>query len=154
MHLRLRGLCNTAPNSGPALVLEDAPGLHRLAIGVPACEAPRLAHEIRRGALCEPSIYTAAAALLGRLRTWGAHVWIDLQDGSLVAQLRWGAEGGPPPVPCAARDLVVLAAVAGLPLIASEALARQIRGCPPDATPPALTDARTWLDRVRPEDFA
>jgi hypothetical protein len=154
MHLRLLGVYTAELNHGPALVLEDDAGLHRLAIGMPGCEAGRPAHEIRRGPRCEPSIYTAAAALLGRLSTPGLHVWLDLRDGALVAELRWRAQGALPAVPCAPRDLVALAAVAGLPLVAGETLACQIRGCPPDGESAALPDARAWLDRVRPGDFA
>jgi hypothetical protein len=153
MHLRLLGVGMAELNHTPALVLEEGAGPHRLAIGVPACEAARLAHEIRRGPLCEPSAYTAAA-LIGRLAAPGVHGWLDLRDGALAAELRWGTPGAAPAVPCASRDLVVPAAVAGLPLVAGGALACRIRRCPPDGAFAALPDARAGLDGVRPEDFA
>ncbi len=152
MRLHLRGLCKNALNAGPALILEDGPGVHRLVIGVPACEAACLAHEVQRGPLCDPSIFTAAAAFIGGMPGLSVEVWIDMESERMVAQVRLG--GGQAPVPCAPRDAVVLAAVAGLPIFAGASLARQVQRCPADGPPVPLPDPRAWLDRVRPEDFA
>jgi bifunctional DNase/RNase len=154
MHLHLRGVCRNAVNAGPALVLEDDPGVHRLVIGIPPCEAPRLAHEIRRGPGCDPSIYSVASALLGAPGRRDAQVWVDLGEDQLVAEIRWEGDGESRSLPCQPRDAVVLAAVAGVPIVAGERLARRIQACLVGGAPMPLPDPRSWLDRVRPEDFA
>jgi hypothetical protein len=53
-----------------------------------------------------------------------------------------------------ARDAVVFAAVAGLPIIASQAPAEDLGRATPERSPLPLPDPAAWLEGVRPEEFA
>lgn len=144
MRLHVRGLCSNPLNAGPALLLEDIAGAHRLLLGVPPAEAPVFAHELRRGPTCDPSIYTAAPALLGRLRGRDVHVWLEVQGECVAGELRWSVEGK-----------VVLAGVGGPPIVAREALTRRIQDGTTRGAHLAPDDARAWSTacgpRISPE---
>ncbi len=157
LEMRVRGLCRCSQHPVPSIVLEDAASERLLAIGVPPGEAERIAHEIGRRPVCDPSIFTAFVEALRFLGAGGLTPWLNLEGQEVIGLIGLGLPGRETVIRCAPRDVAVLAAVARMPVRIGDALARAIEAVQPDAEPcgeECRQNVAQWLDRVRPGDFA
>jgi hypothetical protein len=156
LEMRVRGICRCRRHALPSILLEDAPGEHVLALGLPPGEAERIAHELRRAPACDPSIFTA---FLEAIRFLGAEkliAWLDLHGKELVGGIALAPPGREVFIRCAPLDVAVLAAVARIPTRIGRALARDIEAAPSGTDgheEKREADVAEWLERVRPEDF-
>lgn len=156
LEMRVRGICRCERHPVPSILLEDAAGARVLAIGVPPGEAERIAHEVRRGPACEPSIFSAFVEALRALGAQATTPWLDLHGKELVGGIDLALPERATFIRCAPRDVAVLAAVAHIPVRIGRALARDIETAQPGAE--ACSEERRdglaeWLERVQPEDF-
>ena len=156
LEMRVRGLCRCARHPVPSILLEDAAGALVLAIGVPAGEADRVAHELRRGPACDPSIFSSFVEALRALGARGVALWLDLHGKELLGGIDLALAERETFIRCAPRDVAVLAAVARIPVRIGRALARDLQAAEPGAE--ACREERRdgvagWLERVQPEDF-
>lgn len=154
--MRVKGICRCRRHALPSIFLEDSTGERVLAIGVPPGEAKRIAHELRPGPACEPSIFTAFPEALRFLGAEKIMAWLDLHGKELVGGIGLAPPGREIFIRCAPLDVVVLAAVARIPARIGRSLARAVGAAQPSAE--ACSEGRRdgvaeWLERVRPEDF-
>jgi bifunctional DNase/RNase len=159
LELRVKGICRCPRHPVPSIVLEDPGGARVLAIGIPLGETERIAHELGRTPACrEPSIFTALLEALRFLGAKGLTPWLDLRGGELVGAIGLGLPGrGEAVIPCAPRDVAVVASLTRIPVSIGEALAREIEAAESrseECGGECQSGITGWLEQVRPEDFA
>jgi len=157
LEMRVNGICRCSHHPMPAIVLRDQSGARLLAIGISPPEAERIAHELRRGRLCQPSIYTLAKQVLSMAGANGNVIpWLDHSEGALVGGVEFTRVGVRISLDCAPRDVAVLAAQWGVPIIVRDALAADVEQTAETVATEHLapSDAGAWLERIRPEDFS
>ncbi len=156
LEMRVQGICRCPSHPMLAIVLRKSGATRLLAIGIPAEEAERIAHEMRRTPQCQPSIYTLARHILAITADPKQIVpWLDIRDGTLMGGVEFVRGDLRISLECAPRDVAVLAAQWAMPVRIQDALAADLEQkdgtvLAHDAEPADLTG---WLDRVRPEDF-
>ena len=154
--MRIVELACGADQHRAIVVLEDMEQRIRLAFSTDPHEAHRLAREMGHARCsCNP-VYDFMQSLLGAFRATISHVVLDdmgskgigaiicLRLGEVELTRSWYPPGA-----------LALALRAKVPIYATaQALAHaHPLSPPPDGLPSSSTEAREWLERVRPEDF-
>lgn len=137
------------------IVLEDVEHRYRLTFSTDPHEAQRLARAMGRArCTCNP-VYDFVHSLLRALGATITHVVLDdAGSRSIRAVVCLDREGLELTLPCYPPDALALALRAKVPIYATtSALAHAEHLSPDEALRSTPADVRTWLDRVRPEDF-
>src|SRR5262249_22349237 len=148
----VRGLTHDRGDERAVLCLEDADGRLRLGLLIPLNEANRLARALGQ----TPCPCVPVFELVERLvRGLGARVHrVELDDdGGISGRLCVAGGAGEVAFPCHAADALALAARAGVPVYATDAVLRHAYPVESPAPSTGVADVRRWLEQLKPAHF-
>lgn len=143
---------SSCPHTGRPMVMLQAEGQDRwLAFYVPMNEANRLARCLGKTSCpCTP-IFELTEQLIGRLGAVLVRAYLEGDDRGISAGILLERDGLEMPLPCHPADALALAVRARAPIVALDSALAHARSA---GAPPSDRSVRSWLDSVRPEDFA
>src|SRR5262245_55870225 len=156
IQMRIREMSACPEHGQTIIVLEDATGRQKLAIGVNPDESRRLVRELSDGAAGKDPVYEFLERVLDACAIPATRVVLEYVPGAgLRSLVSFRRPEGEVAVPCYVTDALAVAARTNVPIYLSPSAFADggpLESSEPDAV--AAEDVARWLERIRPADFS